>query len=173
MTTLARPSPAVLFTLAPSPLGPLALTWSAGRLTGLHLEGRTHLPPESEAWVEDAGPFAAALAQLEAYFAGELRRFDLPLSLPGTPFRQKVWQALREIPYGETISYAELARRVGHPYACRAVGTANGHNPIAVIVPCHRVIAADGTLGGYGGGLERKAWLLRHEFDVLRLSAQP
>jgi methylated-DNA-[protein]-cysteine S-methyltransferase len=101
--------------------------------------------------------------QLEAYFAGQLREFDLPLRLAGTAFQQKVWDELTRIPYGETISYAELARRIGNPKACRAVGLANGKNPISIIVPCHRVIGANGTLTGYGGGIPAKQWLLKHE----------
>jgi O-6-methylguanine DNA methyltransferase len=103
---------------------------------------------------------------LAAYFRGTLLQFELPLRMPGTPFQQKVWEELRAIPYGETISYMELARRIGHPGASRAVGSANGRNPISIVVPCHRVIAADGTLGGYGGGLDRKEWLLQHETAV-------
>jgi methylated-DNA-[protein]-cysteine S-methyltransferase len=102
-------------------------------------------------------------ARLQAYFAGELRDFELPLAAAGTPFQQSVWRALCDIPYGETISYGELARRIGQPKAARAVGLANGQNPIAIVVPCHRVIGADGSLTGYGGGLERKRWLLAHE----------
>ena len=102
-------------------------------------------------------------AQLQAYFAGELRDFELPLAAEGTPFQQRVWRALCDIPYGETISYGELARRIGQPTASRAVGLANGQNPISIVVPCHRVIGANGSLTGYGGGLARKRWLLAHE----------
>lgn len=98
--------------------------------------------------------------QLSAYFAGELRDFDLPLAPVGTPFQERVWQALRDIPYGATTSYSALANRIGAPGAARAVGLANGRNPIAIIIPCHRVIGAGGTLVGYGGGLNRKRWLL-------------
>ncbi|MGN1003201.1 MAG: methylated-DNA--[protein]-cysteine S-methyltransferase [Oscillospiraceae bacterium] len=101
--------------------------------------------------------------QLEAYFAGKLRSFDVPLRLEGTPFCLRVWEQLQKIPYGQVISYGELARRVGQPNAARAVGGANHHNPISILVPCHRVIAADGTLGGYGGGLELKRALLKLE----------
>jgi methylated-DNA-[protein]-cysteine S-methyltransferase len=104
-----------------------------------------------------------ASRQLQAYFAGERREFDLPLAPYGSDFQRRVWSALLEIPYGETISYLELARRLGDPRAVRAVGSANGRNPISIIIPCHRVIGADGSLVGYGGGLERKRWLLRHE----------
>ncbi len=101
--------------------------------------------------------------QLEAYFAGKLRDFDVPLRLEGTPFRMRVWEQLRQIPYGQVISYGELARRIGQPKAARAVGGANHHNPIAILVPCHRVVASGGALGGYGGGLELKRVLLKLE----------
>jgi methylated-DNA-[protein]-cysteine S-methyltransferase len=111
-----------------------------------------------------------ALAQLEAYFAGERREFDLPLAPEGTPFQLATWQALREIPYGTTLSYGELARRIGKPRAVRAVGAANSRNPISIIVPCHRVIGSDGTLTGYGGGLEVKRRLL--ELEGVRLDHQ-
>ena len=141
-----------------SPLGDITLSSDGEFLTALHL-GDT---PKTDA-VRDPAPLKEAVAQLKAYLAGELREFDLPLCQPGTAFQQKVWAELTAIPYGETISYAELAARVGQPAAARAVGSANGKNHIAVIVPCHRVIAAGGTLGGYGGGLWRKEWLLRHE----------
>lgn len=104
-----------------------------------------------------------AAAELRAYFAGELRTFAVPLHMHGTEFQRQVWQALREIPYGTTTSYAELARRVGRPKAVRAVGAANGQNLIGIIVPCHRVIGADGSLTGYAGGMEAKRWLLQHE----------
>jgi O-6-methylguanine DNA methyltransferase len=105
-------------------------------------------------------------AQLGAYFRGERRSFDLPLSMAGTPFQQRVWQALRDIPFGETVSYGEVARRIGAPDAFRAVGAANGQNPVPIIVPCHRVIGASGALTGFGGGIERKRWLLDHERAV-------
>jgi len=117
---------------------------------------------ESDATTEDP---SGILDRVRAFFAGDLAALDdVPVRFDhGTPFQHEVWQALRSIPVGETISYAELARRVGRPTAFRAVGAANGQNPIAVVVPCHRVIAADGTLGGYAGGLDRKRWLLAHE----------
>ena len=118
-------------------------------------------------WVQDDGPFRAECEQLISYFEGERVTFDLALELAGTPFQRRVWQELCAIPYGCAISYAELARRIGKPGASRAVGSANGRNPVSIIVPCHRVIAADGGLGGYGGGLDRKRWLLEHEAEVL------
>ena len=104
-----------------------------------------------------------ACEQLDAYFEGDLRTFELPLHMVGTLFQKQVWEGLLTIPYGTTISYAELAHRIGRPGASRAVGAANGRNPIGIIVPCHRVIGANGTLTGYGGGLDRKEWLLSHE----------
>ncbi|MEO7795423.1 MAG: methylated-DNA--[protein]-cysteine S-methyltransferase, partial [Thermoanaerobaculia bacterium] len=111
----------------------------------------------------DDGPFVETRRELEAYFAGELREFSLALAPEGTLFRQKVWRALLDIPYGATESYGALAQRIGLPQAARAVGLANGRNPISIVVPCHRVIGKNGALVGYGGGLERKQWLLAHE----------
>ena len=144
-------------TLHPSPVGELLLTADDdGRLTGLWL-GHDGSP------TGDDSPFAAVHEQLDAYFAGELQDFDLPLAPHGTPFQLRVWDELTRIPYGQTISYLELALRLGDRKLVRAVGTANGRNPLSIIVPCHRVSGADGTLVGYGGGLERKRWLLDHE----------
>lgn len=160
------PGDVTFTTTMASPIGPLTLTTAGGYLTGLHMAEQAHAPMDRAHWVVDPSPFAAVMAQLEDYFVGRLTRFDVPLRLAGTPFQNQVWQGLCQVPFGETISYAELARRVGNAKACRAVGLANGRNPIAIIVPCHRVIAADGTLGGYGGGLDRKSWLLRHEAEV-------
>jgi methylated-DNA-[protein]-cysteine S-methyltransferase len=160
MTTL---SPALLTTTVDSPVGPLTITAQGDALTGLHMHRQRHFPAIPDTAELDDAALAPIVEQLQAYFAGELTDFDLTLDLRGTPFQQRVWGALREIPYGETISYGELARWVGNPGASRAVGTANGHNPVAIVVPCHRVIAADGSIGGYGGGLDRKRWLLEHE----------
>ena len=114
-------------------------------------------------WERSEAPFAAVAAQLEEYFAGSRDTFEVPLELHGTPFELRVWNALQEIPYGETMGYGELASRIGQPTAARAVGLANGRNPIGVIVPCHRVIGANGSLTGYGGGIERKRILLELE----------
>jgi methylated-DNA-[protein]-cysteine S-methyltransferase len=114
-------------------------------------------------WRRERRHLGAAIEQLEAYFAGALRVFDVALAATGTPFRHKVWDELVRIPYGETISYGELARRIGDPHASRAVGAANGANPLPIIVPCHRVIGASGALTGFGGGLPIKRWLLEHE----------
>jgi methylated-DNA-[protein]-cysteine S-methyltransferase len=148
-----------------SPIGELLLTSDGKALTGLYMcehKGRPAHGPEPS-WERVDSAFRAVREQLDAYFEGGLRAFELPLRMDGTPFQHLVWEGLRAIPYGETVSYAELARRIGRPGASRAVGSANGRNPISIVVPCHRVIAADGTLGGYGGGLDRKEWLLEHE----------
>jgi methylated-DNA-[protein]-cysteine S-methyltransferase len=154
---------ALVYALAESPIGELVLAGDGRSLSRLHmLEGR-HPVRIDPAWRRDDGAFADARGQLGEYFEGRRTSFDVPLALQGTPFQRRVWDALREIPYGETTSYGELARRLGSPRAMRAVGLANGRKPIAVIVPCHRVIGADGTLTGYGGGLERKRLLLELE----------
>jgi methylated-DNA-[protein]-cysteine S-methyltransferase len=146
-----------------SPIGPLTLLARDEVFTHLSMHDARHSTAAPEDAVIDDAWFKDIAAQLDAYFAGELTTFDLEMNLSGTEFQRSVWAQLREIPYGETISYGELAGRVGNPNASRAVGLANGRNPIAVIVPCHRVIGADGSLTGYGGGLERKTWLLDHE----------
>jgi methylated-DNA-[protein]-cysteine S-methyltransferase len=146
-----------------SPIGPLTLIATDGIMTALSMHEQRHLvPPPSDAITDDAW-FKDVADQLDAYFVGDLTTFDLDMQLIGTSFQRSVWSQLCAIPYGETISYGELAKRVGNPNASRAVGLANGRNPIAIIVPCHRVIGADGSLTGYGGGLERKTWLLDHE----------
>ena len=154
-----------------SPIGPLTLTAVDGVLTRVHMHDQRHAPQAPEPCHGDSTAFEGIVAQLEAYFAGTLTAFDVQLALEGTDFQRHVWDRLREIPYGETISYGELARRVGRPGAYRAVGLANGRNPVALIVPCHRVIGADGSLTGYGGGLARKRWLLEHE--AAHVSSQP
>ena len=154
---------AIYFTEFASPIGTIQLRGTDAALTGVFMEKHRHEPARPADAVRDAGPLRAAQRELEEYFAGERREFSVALAPAGTPFQMRVWQALRAIPYGETISYLELAQRVGSPRAFRAVGQANGHNPISIIVPCHRVIAADGSLGGYGGGLERKRTLLALE----------
>ena len=146
-----------------SPIGPLTLIARDGVLTNLTMREHRHSsPPPDDAVVDDAW-FKDVAEQLDRYFAGELTSFDVEMDLRGTVFQQRVWAELCEIPYGETISYGELAARIGNANASRAVGLANGRNPISIIVPCHRVIGADGSLTGYGGGLDRKTWLLEHE----------
>ncbi len=154
-----------VYTALESPLGLLLLTGDGAALTGLYMTGHRHGPAIAASWRrdDDAPPFAAARSQLAAYFAGERRVFDLPLQPSGTPFQQAVWRALAQIAFGETLSYGELARRLGKPDAARAVGLANGRNPLSIVVPCHRVVGASGALTGYGGGMDRKAWLLAHE----------
>jgi methylated-DNA-[protein]-cysteine S-methyltransferase len=146
-----------------SPLGKLLLVADeSGLLELAFAQGRT--PPVVDPEWDEGGPFLEEpLRQLRAFFAGELRDFDLRLQPQGTQFQQRVWQLLCEIPYGETISYGELAKRAGNPAASRAVGLANGSNPIAIVIPCHRVIGSNGKLTGYGGGLDNKRWLLDFE----------
>lgn len=146
-----------------SPIGELTVVAEDGALVGLYMTGHRPTPdPESFGErVDDALP--AATAQLAEYFAGERTAFDLPLAPRGTAFQQAVWAALRDIPYGETRSYGELAAALGRPGASRAVGLANGRNPISIVVPCHRVVGAGGKLTGYAGGMERKSWLLALE----------
>lgn len=148
-----------------SPIGRLLLHTDGASLTGLYMDVPSRPPSGTKDCVQDAdaGPLPEAVRQLKEYFAGSRRGFELPLRLKGTEFQQRVWNALTAIPYGATISYGELAKRIGNPNASRAVGLANGRNPISILVPCHRVIGADGSLTGYGGGLARKQWLLAHE----------
>lgn len=151
------------FTLAPSPIGPLLLAGDDGALRFLLFQSGSKARGPDPAWTENPRPFREAVRQLDAYFAGKLRRFDLPLAPEGTPFQRTVWEELQRIPYGETISYGELARRVGNPNASRAAGLANGSNPIAIVIPCHRVIGSTGKLTGFGGGIEVKRRLLEIE----------
>ncbi|MEO7931786.1 MAG: methylated-DNA--[protein]-cysteine S-methyltransferase [Chthoniobacterales bacterium] len=151
----------------PSPIGTLTLLASGRGLTGVFMEA--HATILRDEWIADDAPFAEVRMQLDSYFAGRLRTFDLALDWQqGTPFQRRVWQALLEIPFGETISYGEQARRIGNPLGVRAVGLANGRNPFSIIVPCHRVIGKNGTLTGYGGGLERKRFLLDLEKSHLQ-----
>ena len=149
-----------------SPIGLIQLRGCADVLTGVFMAGQRHLPPLSVDSVEDYAPFREAWSQIEEYFAGERRDFSLALKATGTPFCMRVWQELQLLPYGATASYGEIARRIGNPRAVRAVGLANGRNPISIIVPCHRVIGANGSLTGYGGGLDRKRFLLALEANA-------
>ena len=154
-----------------SPIGELTLTATDDGLTGILFETNRHAKPRLDEWTRadrsEDRPATVALSavrrQLDEYFAGARREFDLPLAPRGTDFQYRVWNALREIPFGRTVSYIDIARRLGDPGAVRAVGAANGRNPIPIVVPCHRVIGADGSLVGFGGGIERKRWLLAHE----------
>lgn len=153
-----------------SPLGKLLLVADDEGLIELGFgSGRTK-PVVDPAWRNDAARLREPMRQLDAYFAGKLHDFDLPLKPTGTPFQQRVWNSLCEIPYGETISYGELARRIRNPAASRAVGLANGANPIAILIPCHRVIGSNGKLTGYGGGLDNKRWLLDFEHRQRQLA---
>ncbi|MCV7260140.1 methylated-DNA--[protein]-cysteine S-methyltransferase [Mycobacterium shimoidei] len=145
-----------------SPIGPLTLAGRDGVLTNLRMVDQTYEPNRSD-WKLDESAFPDAVDQLGSYFAGERTDFDLELALSGTHFQRRVWQALMTIPYGETRSYGQIAAQIGASGAARAVGLANGRNPIAIIVPCHRVIGASGGLTGYGGGLDRKRTLLELE----------
>jgi methylated-DNA-[protein]-cysteine S-methyltransferase len=153
-----------------SPVGKLTLAGKDGRLMHLRMVDQTY-EPSRDGWEPDDAAFPEAVEQLEAYFAGERTEFDLPLDLVGTAFQRRVWEALLTIPYGETRSYGEIALQIGSPCAFRAVGLANGHNPIGIIVPCHRVIGSNGSLTGYGGGLDRKRALL--ELEKSRVSPIP
>jgi methylated-DNA-[protein]-cysteine S-methyltransferase len=157
----------MIYTTMDSPIGELLLLGDGDELHGLYMQaGRNpvHVQPR---WQRDDEAFADVRRQLNEYFAGDRDSFDVPMHLDGSAFQRTVWHALTEIPYGQTISYGELARRIGRPDLARAVGTANGQNPIAVIVPCHRVIGANGKLVGYGGGLDNKRRLLELESGVL------
>jgi methylated-DNA-[protein]-cysteine S-methyltransferase len=159
----------LIYTTIDSPIGQLLLLSDGEALRGLYMQEGRKPATINPNWVCSTEPFADVTAELNEYFAARRTVFDIPLVLEGAPFEREVWHALREIPYGETVSYGEIARRVNQPSAARAVGLANGRNPIAVIVPCHRVIGADGTLTGYGGGLERKRLLLELEQGQSRL----
>ena len=157
------------FTWMDSPLGDLLLLGDGEVLSGLYMrEGRRAIEVPGGC-AEDRSRFAAVCAQLEEYFAGERQAFDLGLGLEGSAFQQRVWEELSKVGYGETVTYGELAARVGRPGAARAVGLANARNPVSVVVPCHRVIGANGKLTGYGGGMESKRWLLELEAGVLAL----
>jgi methylated-DNA-[protein]-cysteine S-methyltransferase len=153
-----------------SPVGQLLVVADHEGLLELAFESGRTPPNVDPAWQGGGDAVREPIRQLRAFFAGKLREFDLPLKPRGTPFQQRVWRELCGIPYGETISYGELARRVGNPAASRAVGLANGANPIAIIIPCHRVIGASGKLTGYGGGIEKKRWLLDFEHNQLGLA---
>jgi methylated-DNA-[protein]-cysteine S-methyltransferase len=160
---------AVSCTRIESPLGPLILAADhAGLRQILFLHGR-YPAKLNPSWKEEAAPFQPAIRQLQAYFAGQLEAFDLKLAPEGTQFQRNVWRELSEIPYGETISYGQLAQRIGNPKASRAVGLANGSNPIPIVIPCHRVIGSNGKLTGYGGGLAIKERLLALERRQLPL----
>lgn len=165
MTTTATPGTR-RHTVVDSPYGLLTLVATDGCLSGLYMTAQRHRPAEEtfgDRDDPDARPFAETARQLDAYFARELTAFDLPLHLAGTPFQRRVWTELLRIPYGETRTYGELAGLLGNRGASRAVGLANGRNPVGIVVPCHRVVGSTGGLVGYGGGLDRKQRLLAFE----------
>ncbi len=152
----------------PSPVGQLRLVVDENGVRQIWFERERHPKQASPAWVRDASKVAFVREQLEDYFGGERQAFDLPLSPEGTPFQLRVWHELARIPYGSTISYGELARRIEQPQAMRAVGAANGRNPIPIVLPCHRVIGSNGSLTGFGGGLPTKQYLLSLEDRIAR-----
>jgi methylated-DNA-[protein]-cysteine S-methyltransferase len=158
-----------LYTTFDSPIGELLAVGDGEALTRLQMQAGRRPVPIDPSWKRDDDALDPVRTQLEEYFAGARTTFEIPLAMIGNGFELSVWAALQEIPYGETVSYGAIARAIGHPTAFRAVGLANGRNPVAVIVPCHRVIGADGSLTGYGGGLERKRLLLDLEAGVLPL----
>ena len=174
MSTATRTTPpdvprAPVYTSVESPIGELLMLGDGQVLSGLYMQGGRKPIAIGPRWRCSSAAFGPVQAQLRQYFAGERAAFDVSLTMRGDPFERLVWRALQDIPYGETVSYGEVARRIGHPSAARAVGLANSRNPIAIIVPCHRVIGADGTLTGYAGGLERKRALLELEAGQARL----
>jgi O-6-methylguanine DNA methyltransferase len=156
----------LLYTNVESPIGTLLLLSDGQALRGLYMQDAPNPMTVAPGWEPSEAPFTAVTEQLSEYFAGRRTTFQVALAMVGTPFQRRVWSALQDIPYGETASYGEIARHIDQPKAVRAVGLANGRNPISVIVPCHRVIGANGTLTGYGGGLERKRLLLELESEA-------
>jgi len=168
------PAPSRIWnTIMDSPFGPACVT---GANTGLHRvdfqRGKRPVRP-AVAWQEDPRYLKTAIHQLQEYFQGQRQSFTLPLAPPGTPFQQRVWQELQRIPFGTTLTYRELAQRLGRPQAARAVGHANGRNPLAIVIPCHRLIGSDGQLRGYASGITLKQRLLQHEGVQLLKSPRP
>ncbi len=162
----AIPQDTLAYGHAASPIGELLLVGGPDGLAGVYFEGHEHAPTVEADWTHDEAHFDDARAQLEEYFRGARTEFDLPLNPSGTAFQQTVWKALREVPYGETTSYGAIAERIGRPTASRAVGTANGRNPLCIVVPCHRIVGSAGALTGYAYGVDRKRWLLDLEAGV-------
>src|SRR5262245_15597817 len=157
----------IYYTTIDSPIGGLFLTSNGEAITELYTEKHKVRPKPIRGWLRRDALFPETAELRRAYFAGALNESDLPLAIGGAPFQQRVWSELQKIPYGSTISYGELARRIGNPKASRAVGAANGSNPISIIIPCHRLIGSNGKLTGYGGGIERKKFLLDFEAETL------
>ena len=165
-----KTDPQITYSEIDSPIGPLLLYGTSRGLSGVEMTKQRHFEGKQSHWKRDDTRWRDAAKQLREYFQGKRQDFDVPLDLAGTDFQRKVWSALQKIPYGRTASYADIARRIRNPKAMRAVGLANGRNPVAIIVPCHRVIGADGSLTGYGGGLERKRTLLDLESETTAIS---
>jgi methylated-DNA-[protein]-cysteine S-methyltransferase len=159
------------YTHLTSPIGTLFVQGDGQFITGLYLPQHKGFAGPDPTWQPSAASFVALRNQLSEYFAGHRQHFDIPLKLAGTRFQNRVWQELARIPFGATITYAELARRIGQPTASRAVGHANAKNPLSILIPCHRVIATSGQLRGYAGGLPQKHWLLDHECRIKKHSA--
>jgi methylated-DNA-[protein]-cysteine S-methyltransferase len=172
ITDTASTETVVTHTVIASPLGGLTVVAEDGGLSGLYFEGHRRGPKPEELGTYRESGFEDVRRQLEEYFAGERTRFELPLAPRGNDFQQRVWRLLREIPFGETRSYGDLARELGDVSLAQAVGSANGRNPLSVIVPCHRVVGADGDLTGYAGGLDRKRFLLDLEEPAVRKAAR-
>lgn len=171
-TAIKKSAQTTCYTLFDSPVGEIYIQGDGEFVTGLYMPRHKHWRGPDPAWRQADASFATVREQLAEYFAGERKQFDAPLRLAGTPFQQQVWRELTRIPFGQTISYAQLAQRIGRPTATRAVGHANGRNPISIIVPCHRVIGATGELTGYGGGLDKKEWLLEWERRGVGVNAE-
>lgn len=150
------------YSVVSSPIGDIVISGHE-LVSGVDFADSRGAPHVAANWERDDGAFPEVTRQLRAYFAGELTRFELDLDTGGTPFQQRVWSALQRIPYGTTTTYGKIAAELGEPRAVRAVGAANGRNPISIIIPCHRLVGSDGNLTGYGGGLPRKQWLIAHE----------
>ena len=161
--TRRPPRDTTYYCVIKSPVGRLLLAGTAQALTHIAFQDGRHPLTPAPRWIQTDKPFQKPIQQLKEYFAGQRKTFKIRLAPKGTPFQLKVWQALRAIPYGHTASYGQIARAVGNPKAARAIGAANGQNPLSIIVPCHRVIGSNGTLVGYGGGLSTKEALLTHE----------
>ena len=160
-------SPNITYSEMDSPIGRLLIYGTPRGLSGIFMSRQRHFDGKGKDWKRDDARWNGVVRQLREYFDGKRRDFDIPLDVEGTEFQARVWAALRRIPFGRTASYADIARKIGQPKAMRAVGMANGRNPVSIVVPCHRVIGADGSLTGYGGGLDRKKILLDLEARVL------
>lgn len=162
----------IRYCFTPSSLGNVLLVANGDALCGVYFENQKYLPPIDPAWQEDdrSAVLRAARRELDQYFAGSRKVFDLPLAPKGTSFQRAVWNAIAQVPWGETLTYAELASRAGHPGSARAAGAATGRNPLSIIVPCHRIVGSNGSLTGYAGGLDRKQKLLALERPLFALA---